>query len=77
MANVSRVWFRLTEEGNGMGRLDVFLGMRAAIEKVTAAGGGSIINISSIDLGCPADFSSDCHRFEAPAFRFVGVYELS
>ena len=46
LAEMTLASYRRVTEVNQTG---VFLGMRAAIEPMTAAGGGSIVNISSID----------------------------
>src|SRR5512139_1078448 len=61
-AEGSRIWetslesYRRVTEVNQTG---VFLGMRAAVEPMTRAGGGSIVNISSIDgmVGSPGIIS--------------------
>ncbi|MBY0401275.1 glucose 1-dehydrogenase [Myxococcota bacterium] len=57
----------------------VFLGMRAAIEPMTASGGGSIINISSIDgmIGSPGIISYIASKWAVRGMTKAAAIELA
>ena len=62
-----------------MGRLDVFLGVRAAVEPMTAEGRGSIVNISSIDglMGSPWIISYAASKWAAGGMTKAAAMELA
>ena len=68
--------YRRVTEVNQTG---VFLGMRAAIEPMTAAGGGSIINISSIDgmVGSPRIISYIASKWAVRGMTKAAAMELA
>lgn len=59
-------------------QLGVFLGMRAAIEPMTAAGGGSIVNVSSIEglTGGPGLTAYAASKFAVRGMTKVAAVEL-
>jgi 3alpha(or 20beta)-hydroxysteroid dehydrogenase len=68
--------YRRVTEVNQTG---VFLGMRAAIEPMTAGGGGSIINISSIDgmVGSPRIISYIASKWAVRGMTKAAAMELA
>jgi 3alpha(or 20beta)-hydroxysteroid dehydrogenase len=68
--------YRRVTEVNQTG---VFLGIRAAIEPMTAAGGGSIINISSIDglVGAPRIISYIASKWAVRGMTKAAAMELA
>lgn len=68
--------YRRVTEVNQTG---VFLGMRAAIEPMTAAGGGSIINVSSIDgmVGSPRIISYIASKWAVRGMTKAAAMELA
>jgi 3alpha(or 20beta)-hydroxysteroid dehydrogenase len=68
-------YHRVTE----VNQTGVFLGMRAAVEPMTAAGGGSIINISSIDgmVGSPGIISYIASKWAVRGMTKAVAMELA
>ncbi len=60
-------------------QIGVFLGMRAAIEPMTAGGGGSIVNISSIDgmVGSPRIISYIASKWAVRGMTKAAAMELA
>lgn len=81
-AEGSRIWetslesYRRVTEVNQTG---VFLGMRAAVEPMTRAGGGSIINVSSIDgmVGSPGIISYIASKWAVRGMTKAVAMELA
>lgn len=81
-AEGSRIWetslesYRRVTEVNQTG---VFLGMRAAVEPMTRAGGGSIINVSSIDgmVGSPGIISYIASKWAVRGMTRAVAMELA
>lgn len=76
LATTSLESYRRVTEVNQTG---VFLGMRAAVEPMTAAGGGSIINISSIDglVGSPRIISYIASKWAVRGMTKAAAMELA
>jgi len=76
LAETSLDSYRRVTEVNQTG---VFLGMRAAIEPMTAAGGGSIVNISSIDglVGSPRIISYIASKWAVRGMTKAAAMELA